>query len=190
MSGQDGLDMDGGQHTPDFEIAQPGLSQMLQLVRPSPGLARRSAGGFAHAADLIRGILLRHVEELERHRERLRASRRQGLRRTLRFKERILHQPGKLAFPDGTQTGLETFPQEAEIFIPFAKLYFQEAARASGLGGAWSWILHAPSSHPFSVSCPWHRLQPAQASMETPRSLYPALTGGAIRNVETVDYVQ
>src|SRR5215471_13615425 len=165
MSGQDGLNMDGGQHTPDFEIAQPGLSQMPQLVRPSPGLARRSAGGFAHAADLIRGILLRHVEELERHRERLRASRRQELRRTLRLKERILHQPGKLAFSDGTETGMETFPQEAEIFIPLAKLYFQEAARASRLGGAGSCILHAPSSHPFSVSRPWHRLQLMEARL-------------------------
>ena len=47
--------------------------------------------------------------------------------------EGILDQAGKRVFSDGGETVPEAFPQEAEILFPFAKLHFQQAARASGL---------------------------------------------------------
>ena len=54
--------------------------QKLQLIRPGARLAGRAADRLAHAAHLVYGVLLHHVEELKGHGERLRAPRREAVR--------------------------------------------------------------------------------------------------------------
>jgi len=138
MRGQDGLHVDAGQNAADVFGGKAGVAEELQLMGPGADLAGRSVKVLTHAADLVGGVLLGHVEEVEGDGEGLGTAGRETVAGRGRDGEGGRDQARQIALTDGGEDVAEAVEQEAEVVVPLLKAGLAEdgAVRRHGSGNS------------------------------------------------------